>query len=575
MAKLLDLPIELIDNVAENLLPHTIETFALSCKAIYSKCMFALKKHHDYREKYRIWSNRGPRRDDVFYFLTAIETDPLIAEYVQTLSFWDRRPDENIRRLRRKLGANWRTWKSCPKLDMVMSMVETKLGAYLEALFFDTEYWYSALRTEVNPQNFHDGEFIPEANIDNRSFGFYCPLIVLCLLPNLQQLALHPEFADDLHDPDAHAPLEAIRRLFRFSLNPYPLPYRPLKKLETLLPCQSDSNDEITPLERIHPFLELPALKNVYSTSGVYEPGDYEHLDEMDENFNIVHARPAIFEADQGRGTLELRRLELYNSCLSPHGLGVMIHQCTQLEVLRYIHTPKRDGIGDNWDVGACVKVLRNKVGRSLKQLYLRLRFDVNQLESAISGFEDFTALEKLETDVLLFTDTIGCKDSPNSLASMLPPSIRSVKLHFKNEDKPGWIAPLVDGLDAARKDRLSNLKEVSLQNYTSYMSKGRPMTRTKDSYAEIQWLAECEGVRWIDSTVNPRIDQWDGWPTDYREMFASCIEQEWYDDDSDDGNNDESGDDNSDEFGDDMWMRPIMSTTSEAANPIGLGHGG
>lgn len=546
MAELSDLPNELIDNIAEHLLPDTIEAFALSCKTIHSKCRFTLNKHHEYRKNYTTWSNRGPRRDDAFYFLCAIEADPLIAKYVQTLSFWDRRPDEEIRRLRKELGAKWRTWKSCQTLDMVMSMVETKLGAYFNELSFETEYWFNAIRLEVNPQNCLDGDFIPEPDLFDRSFGFFTPLTVLCLLPNLRQLALHPEFASGPRDPDAHDLLQSVRQLFRYRFpgNTYPLPYWPLEKLETLLPCQSDSNNEITLLERIRPFIELPGLKNVYSTSGIYEPEDYEYLDERN---HIVH-RPgwirhaAVFKAERGWGTLELRRLELYDSCLNPYGLGVILHQCTQLEVLRYIHTPKRDGIGDNWDVGACVEEIGNRVGQSLKELYLRLRNDVNELQSAIKSFENFTALEKLETDVLLFTKTYGHDGLPNPLASMLPPSVRWVKLHFKEEDNICWIPPLVSGLAAARRDRLTNIEDVSLQNYTSYMRLGRQLMRKKHSYAKSQQLAEGEGVRWIDSTINPWIAHWDGWPADYRKMFASCIEQEWYDDESDNDMSNEDG---------------------------------
>jgi hypothetical protein len=538
MANLLSLPSELIDNIAEQLLPGSIEAFALSCKTIYGKCRYTLDKHQEYRAKYKIWSNHGPRRDDLFYFLCAIESDPLLAGYVETFSFWDRRSDEDIIAVRKGLGATWRTWKNVPKLETVVSMVETKLGAYFEALSIDTGFWYNQINLEVNRRGCRSGDFILEPDRLDTSIGyaFFSALTLLCLLPNLKELGLHPDFPSSF-DQQPHYILLSIRQLFRYRPldGTYPLPYRPLEKLETLLPYQSDCGDEIIPLEHIRPFLELPALKNVYSTSGAYEPEDDNYLE---DGFHLDYA-PGWIETPQGFHpqweSLQLRRLELYDSCLSPHGLLVLLHCCTQLEVLRYLHSSKRGAIGANWSVGACVDAMGKTVGQSLKELYLRLRFDLNSIDTAIESFTCFPALETLETDVVLFTDTTITRKPPGSLESMLPPSIRNIRLHFKDGDHDSWVQSLVNGLATARKDRLTNIEEVSIRNYTTFTRMGRASTRPKEDYAEVQQLAEGEGVEWLDDTSNLYPEHWGGWPGDYRRMFASSIEEKWYYDDSED----------------------------------------
>jgi hypothetical protein len=117
-----------------------------------------------------------------FYFLCEIESDALISKYVETLNFWDKRSDEDITTVRQGLEAVWRTWKTEHRLETVVSMVETKLGAYLKALSIDTEFWYEQIRREVNPCCCHDVEFILEAGLggDPLRFSAQLPFFARC-----------------------------------------------------------------------------------------------------------------------------------------------------------------------------------------------------------------------------------------------------------------------------------------------------------------------------------------------------------------------------------------------------------
>lgn len=540
MSGLLDLPNELIDKVADHLLPDTIEAFALSCRTIYVKCKYTLDKHHEYRAKYKIWSNHGPRRDDVFYFLCEIERDPLIAEYVETLSFWDRRASRKIEEVREQLGLEWRIWRDKEKMQRVMLMVGKKLGAYLEALSINTDYWYDRVRNEANPSDYRyrsSGTVTPvKSEIYRPIFGLISAFTVLCLLPHLRELALHPDFPGSPYDRGNNL-LFPVRQLFRYRPRDgtYPLPYRPLEKLETLLPYETHGKDFVL-LEHIRPFLELPGLKNVCSTSGVYLPGDSY----FDEGYNIDDA-PGYMEIMQDFnleiGTLQLRRLELFASCLDPDGISILLHCCTQLEALKLAHETKRHDIGSPWDVAGCVSAMANTVGSSLKELYLRVIADDNELKRPISDFKRFSVLEKLETDVVLFTgySSLTC---PGPLASTLPPSIREVTLHFTPLEELHWIPPLVKGLSIARSTTLSKLEEVTLQNHTSGpgLKPDEKVKRAKEEYAETKKLAEAEGVRWIDNERFPSVEEWDEWTIDYRNRFPECFEtQLFYDEDDDD----------------------------------------
>ncbi|KAF1977006.1 hypothetical protein BU23DRAFT_317726 [Bimuria novae-zelandiae CBS 107.79] len=230
-----------------------------------------------------------------------------------------------------------------------MNMVEEKLGAYLEVLSVDKEYWYERIRCEANPWSYESGTPATDSPAFRLAFGLSSALTVLCLLPNLRELALHPDFSGSRYETNDRL-LFPLRHLFRSNPDDgyrpndrtYPLSYYPLGKLKTLLPCQSESGDELVSLASFRPFLELPCLKNFYYTSGVFDPSDNDFL----ERYHLEYRPEYIMTPDgisPGMGALQLRRLELYDSCLDPAGTRLLLHCCSQLEVLRYVHASKRD----------------------------------------------------------------------------------------------------------------------------------------------------------------------------------------------------------------------------------------
>ncbi|KAJ4291121.1 hypothetical protein N0V90_010319 [Kalmusia sp. IMI 367209] len=173
MTGLLNLSNELVDEIALQLLPGTIEAFALSCKTIYAKCKHAINKHNDYRAKCSTWKNHGPRRDDVFYFLYEIARDPLVVQYVDTLSFWDRRPFQEIKKARSELGTPYEEWIEDNKISKVRRMIEEILGAYLEALDISTQEWLDQIETR----------FLQISRLGWKIMGYIRPYIFVARLP--------------------------------------------------------------------------------------------------------------------------------------------------------------------------------------------------------------------------------------------------------------------------------------------------------------------------------------------------------------------------------------------------------
>lgn len=539
MATLVEFPNELIDHVATYLLPGSIEALALSCKTIYGKCKYAIQKHNDYRKKYKTWSNRGTRRDDALYFLHEITNDPLAAEYVESLSFWDLRSFQEIKEARQVLGADWRIWKDAQTMQRIIHMIEEKLEVYLEALSIDTEFWYSRIRHEANPwdhftQSQSDSDHSSVPPPPRRIFGFITALTVLCLLPNLRELILHPDFPGSRSDT-ASALLFPIRQLFRHRPRDgtYPLAYRPLEKLETLLPYQWNSPHVVVLLEHIRPFLELPNLRNVFSTSGVYEPNHRRYLEEG----HYLDYAPGWIEIPVGFtpewGSLSLRRLELYNSSLNHHGLSVLLQSCDQLEVFKYMHQYKVSTINnwsseDSWDVESFVAQLGYAAGKSLKELYLR--DDLNSSTcNHVGDLSQLEVLEKLEIDVGMFASR---NTEQALLADMLPSCLQHLTIYIRNEADLSWLPRLTSGLAIQRQERLHNIEEICLKNLACGVS------RPPEHYAATRNFVEEEGVKWIDDEPDAWSQKWEGWPREYCTRFAYSNEMmDFSDDDETDEN--------------------------------------
>lgn len=340
--------------------------------------------------------------------------------------------------------------------------------------------------------------------------AMFTTLTLFMLLPNLRELCLHPSWPSEQlgMDPvnywhylmDECIRWEQVTDLlyalvsyakFSGEVSPFPLflgrtaEYRPLAKLETLVPYNTEGPEKCTPLKDLEPFLALPNLRNVYSISGVI-PGGEEYVNgfRWTEEPELVHEHGPWPDPP-------LRRLEIaYGNC-TPEGMEILLGQCQHLEVFKYKHQSKnvglRGGLGNSWDANEFVKV----VGRStlfLKEFALRVMGGDDMMIGAIRGFEDFHALEELEIDAHLFVDEIRPNKPAGSLADMLPSSIRKVLLNVE-WDGELLVSPLVGGLDEVRKGRLRQLEKVVVC--------AEKADESDEERKKVRELAEAEGVIW------------------------------------------------------------------------------
>ena len=89
---LLDLPPEIIDYILDFAGPSGIEGLVLSCKAVYERASTQIESHNSLRRRWRHASNQGTaRRGDTLSVLYEISREPIIAEYIESLSLWDQR----------------------------------------------------------------------------------------------------------------------------------------------------------------------------------------------------------------------------------------------------------------------------------------------------------------------------------------------------------------------------------------------------------------------------------------------------------------------------------------------------
>jgi hypothetical protein len=86
----LHLPSELLDEILDHTLPSGIEAFALSCKTAYMCATSHIQRHNALKQQWRCTSVSNDRRAYILGILYEVSCDPLIGQYIESLSLWDR-----------------------------------------------------------------------------------------------------------------------------------------------------------------------------------------------------------------------------------------------------------------------------------------------------------------------------------------------------------------------------------------------------------------------------------------------------------------------------------------------------
>ncbi|KAJ4294238.1 hypothetical protein N0V90_007928 [Kalmusia sp. IMI 367209] len=510
MATILDLPAELTEEIASYLLPCTVEAFAIACKAIFLKC---------------------PYRDDLFYFLRQITKDPLAAEYVQSISLWDRREKHEVMEARARLSEELALWKSDEIVEQVLEYAIDQVGVFLEETnIFSVDEWKSELRIEL--LNLHG----QDQQLHSRPVLFNSATIFM-LFPSLRVLKLNQSWSHTIRSrrgPSGRLKRRLIRLLDKLSDNAQeftsermdvamkdsavpPLqskisnarhatatahvPYRPLAKLEYLDPCFPNHNSGLMPsMAALDVFLRLPRLHTACVTSARTTP-------------TWIPTRFPLYAVYDPFHSIHLRRLEMTYTWGTIESIAAMLGRCHSLEVFKY-HSE-----GHQMEANDFVEAIANAVGRTLRELAIVGHFNRIPGDLAVTNLNEFILLEILEINVeLFFLVKTGENDQhaecENPLGHILCPSIRKLVLSCAPcEANFRGVKVLCNGLSEDRNKRLKSLESMVVHS---------SLHKDGELGQEVQAIAEGQGVEWIN--VTPKELPKMGFLGDYEERFKGYM---------------------------------------------------
>lgn len=449
---LLDLPPEIIDYIIDFAGPAGLEGFALSCKAVYERAKIQIQDHNTLRRRWRDTNNQSTmRRGDTLSVLHEIARNPIIAEYIESLNLWDRRPDEEISS--QDVMYNFR--------DDEESLQQIK-GLLRNAEYFrdaDLEEWWDQIMEEDQTTNLE--------SVDK----LYATVALLALLPNLKTLQLPDRWHEVRSDEAAASLVPSVESLVSMSNeNTHKRRWQALQSLETIMPFTEEGYDVRVGLQCLQPFMALKSIRNLYAVSCVAIDDDWGGIP--------FHWRYATQSP--------LTRIELASCCMDSHGLDALLAHTPAVTIFKYSHQTKWDGLEFDWNPGEFLQTLAARLGKQLLELALTVDELHGEIVNGLSSFHSFVKLRKLEVDVLPFCGPPiesgqrlgrealvpqGAKAWTHSdipcLGDMLPESIREMHL---NTDFPTpseqALKSLVKNIVDRRKDKLRLLEVCIIRQY-------------------------------------------------------------------------------------------------------------
>jgi hypothetical protein len=465
---LLDLPPEILDLIIDVTAPAGLESFVLSCKAVYERAKSQIEHHNALKKSWtRVTNASRARRGDILNILYEISREPVVAEYITTLSLWDRRTEEQVDTV--PDGYDFRN-------------DETAM-TNIKALLRDAKYYAKANQDEWWQQILEEDAAGEEADVDK----LYATVALLALLPNLKTLQLPDRWHEVRRNEAAESLVPAVESLVATS-NASHGSRRPLGRLETILPFVEEGYDVRAGLQCLQPFMCLSSVRNLYAVSCVALEDDWS---------NVPFEWPSSLKSP-------LTRIELASCCMDAGALSVLLSNTPAVTIFRYSHQTKWDGLEYDWNPGAFLEVIANYLGDQLLELALTIDELHGDIINGLSSFMRLTKLRKLEVDVKPFCgpplesgQRLG-RDAytPNDanpwthtdipcMGDMLPQSIR--ELHV-NTDYPepcqDALHALFKNIKVRRGDKLVHLEKTVIRQYKS--SSARQMAEDHHAILEV-----------------------------------------------------------------------------------------
>ncbi|KAF2794588.1 hypothetical protein K505DRAFT_324675 [Melanomma pulvis-pyrius CBS 109.77] len=458
---LLDLPPELLSGIIDLTFSYDLESFALTCRTVYRCAKSQIARHNSLKRQWKHTSNAYTgRRNSTLSILYAISQEPIVAEYIESLSLWDRRSAQEI----------------SSDTNSPYNFHEGEALQKIRDMLLHTEYFADSAGPRV--AGWWE-EILEEPASDTHEYPEEPAVTValLTLLPRLKTLQL-PERWDLVRVGEG---LELWIHLIEALVsqpNGNESSSRPLQLLQTLLPFAEVGFYTRVNLQSIHPFMALKSLQNLYAVSCVAVE------DEWDDSPPLAGPYPTLRSF--------LTRVEFASGCIDTYGLEAFLQMTPALTVFKYSHQSKQGGLQHDWNPGGFAQVLSRYCGTRLIELALTVDEIDGDIVNGLSSFHGFPALKELEVDLGVFFgpplesgQSLGLnakiptddkpwthKDIP-CLGDMLAPNIEKVQLNtdYLEHSKRGLKA-LVKNIKDKRRDKLTKLKSVIIRQYTTGTAK-------------------------------------------------------------------------------------------------------
>jgi hypothetical protein len=485
---LLDLPPEILDLIIDITAPNGLENFVLSCKAVFERANSQIVRHNELKRRWGHTSNAsvgGVRRGDTLKILHEISQEPIIAEYIQFLSLWDRR-------LHRELTTEVSVY-DFRKDEIAISGIKDLLRSAEYYAMADKDEWWQQIQEEDAV-----GE---DAPIDK----LYATVALLALLPNLKVLQLPDRWHEVRKGEAAESLVPAVESLINMS-NDSGRRLRPLSSLTTILPFVEEGYDVRAGLQCLQPFMCLNSVRNLFAVSCVAVEDDWGDVP---------------FEWPNPSLKSPLTRIELASCCMDASGLSTLVRNTPALTIFRYSHQTKWDGLEYDWNPGEFAEVLANYCGDRLVELAITIDELHGEVINGLSSFMRFSKLEKLEVDVQVFCgppvesgQRLGrfayipegatpwtYTDIP-CMGDMLPDSIRELQL---NTDYPApskeALYALFKNIKIRKRDKLTRLEKTVIRQYMS--------STAQDMADDQNALLEAFDENVVEARARSMMPQW------------------------------------------------------------------
>jgi len=450
---LLDIPPEVLDLIIDASAPDGLESLVLTCKTIYARANTQITRHNALKKRWTYATNASlARRGDTLSLLNEIAREPIIAEYIQGLSLWDRRTADEVQSAE---GA-YEFRSDEVAMERIKSLI-ARSELYIRAKSDD--WWDQILQEDAAAD---------EENVDK----LYATVALLSLLPNLKTFQPPDRWHEVRENEAAEALVPAVESLVSISNNSKRKP-SPLGSLETIFPFVEEGYDIRVGLQCLQPFMSLKNLRNLYAVSCVAVEDDWGDVP---------------FHWPDHSLKSHLTRIELASCCMDAGGLAILLQHTPALTAFRYSHQTKWDGLEYDWNPGMFLETLANYCGERLTDLALTVDELHGEIVNGASSFMRFVRLERLEVDVLPFCGPPlesgqrlgrdaripkGARpwshvDIP-CMGDMLPASMRELQV---NTDHPApskqALLALFKNIKDRREDKLLQLEKVVVRQYRS-----------------------------------------------------------------------------------------------------------